>query len=113
MRRLFFQLLRAATATWSTATVVRRPVGSATCGFEAEASPCTSDGNDCTDDACDAAGSCEYTNTTDACDDGNAPGSCLAAPKAKFQVADSATAGKDKLSWQWSGGAAFVQDDLG
>ena len=42
---------------------------SATCEFETIASSCT-DGNVCTNDACDGAGSCIGSNNTDPCDDG-------------------------------------------
>src|SRR6185369_4267765 len=41
------------------------------------------------------------------------PGECFAADKGKLQVTDSATAGKDKLSWQWNNGFFFDQSVLG
>jgi hypothetical protein len=37
----------------------------------------------------------------------------LAAPATKFQIKNSATAGKDKLSWSWGKGDAFDQTALG
>lgn len=42
----------------------------ADCSFEAESSPC-SDGEPCTDDACDGLGTCVSTNNSIPCDDGN------------------------------------------
>ena len=54
---------------------------SPTCQFEALGSPCTSDGNPCTDDVCDAAGTCLHPNNVAACDDGNpctSPDTCVA-----------------------------------
>jgi cysteine-rich repeat protein len=44
---------------------------SSTCQFEPSGSPCESDGNVCTDDECDGAGTCEHNNNTAPCDDGD------------------------------------------
>lgn len=80
---------------------------SASCQFEAENSPCAGDGNACTQDACDGAGSCESTE---------APldvAECIVATRTKLQLKDSATEGKDQLQWQWQSGAAFDQAFLG
>src|SRR5262249_55849364 len=41
------------------------------CRFEAAGSLCTTDGNVCTDDVCDGAGTCTHTPNTAPCDDGN------------------------------------------
>ena len=40
------------------------------CNPEAASTPCDDDGNQCTDDECDGAGTCDHTNNTDPCDDG-------------------------------------------
>ncbi len=39
--------------------------------FDPAATPCTDDGNVCTDDVCDGAGSCSHPGNTDPCNDGN------------------------------------------
>jgi hypothetical protein len=59
------------------------------CQF-ATGSPCTSDGNVCTDDVCDAGGACTHPRNTAPCDDGNvcttgdtcAGGVCVGGPPA-------------------------------
>jgi cysteine-rich repeat protein len=43
---------------------------SATCAAEAAGNPCPGDGNVCTDDECDGAGSCVGTPNSEPCDDG-------------------------------------------
>lgn len=106
---------------------------SSTCRYEAFNAPCE-DGFFCTiNDRCDSTGTCltgppntcADTNacTTDSCDEDRAlcvnsqtprdVGTCLVAPSTKFQIKNSARAGKDKLLWQWGGGEAFAQADLG
>jgi len=106
---------------------------SATCHYEVANSPCE-DGQFCTiNDKCNATGTCitGIPNTcadTDACTADscseemalcvNAPtprdaSTCLAAPATKLLVKNSAKTGKDKLSWQWSGGDGFDPADLG
>lgn len=42
-----------------------------TCGFDAAGTACAGDGNACTDDRCDGAGTCTHAFTASACDDGN------------------------------------------
>lgn len=105
---------------------------SATCQFQSAGSTCNADGNECTDDVCDAGGTCGVNVaagtpcatdgnacTPDTCDANGACAhaglwtGCLAAPAAKLQITNSSTAGKDKLSWQWGKGAAFDQAALG
>src|SRR5262245_29486788 len=44
---------------------------STTCQFESAGTGCALDGNDCTDDVCNASGTCEHLDNTDPCDDGN------------------------------------------
>ncbi len=44
---------------------------SAACTFEAVESECPDDGNECTDDVCNATGTCVHPDNTDSCDDGN------------------------------------------
>lgn len=44
---------------------------SSTCQLEAAGSACTSDGNPCTNDQCDAAAHCLHLTNTATCDDGN------------------------------------------
>ncbi|MFN2426227.1 MAG: DUF4215 domain-containing protein [Candidatus Binatia bacterium] len=106
---------------------------SATCRFEAMNSPCE-DLQFCTvDDKCNGTGACVSgppntcadtdVCTADSCDEDIAAcvnaqvprdtSSCLIAPNAKFQVKNSAKAGKDKLMWQWARGDSFLQPDLG
>lgn len=76
------------------------------CRLELYGSICASDSNECTDDICDGAGTCEHFNNTLACDDGNvcttagqcSAGSCQASTdpmllsrvklKAKFKSGD-------------------------
>lgn len=41
------------------------------CQFESAGSPCASDGNSCTDDVCNGAGTCTHPNNAAACDDGD------------------------------------------
>jgi cysteine-rich repeat protein len=77
---------------------------SATCQYVAAGTACSADGNACTPDVCDGAGVCAH---------GGLWTGCLTALSAKLQISDSAKVGKDKLSWQWSKGAAFTQNDLG
>ncbi len=43
---------------------------SAGCGFDAPGASCASDGNDCTADTCDGAGTCGHAPTSGSCDDG-------------------------------------------
>jgi len=43
---------------------------SPTCQADPAGTPCTSDGNECTDDECDGGGGCLNINNTDPCDDG-------------------------------------------
>jgi cysteine-rich repeat protein len=45
---------------------------SPTCQYEVAGSPCAADGNVCTDDVCDGAGSCTHPNNSAPCDDDNA-----------------------------------------
>ena len=40
------------------------------CTFEAVTSPCSDDGNQCTDDECDGSGACLHPDNSDPCDDG-------------------------------------------
>jgi cysteine-rich repeat protein len=80
---------------------------SSTCQFEAEGDPCAADSNPCTVDRCDGAALCEHVETP------IDPALCVVAPRTKFQITNSDTIGKDKLSWQMSGGDAFDQADLG
>jgi cysteine-rich repeat protein len=44
---------------------------SSRCRFEPSGSPCAGDGNTCTDDVCDGAGTCTHPPNTTPCDDGN------------------------------------------
>jgi cysteine-rich repeat protein len=44
---------------------------SSTCLLDANGTACTSDGDVCTDDTCDGAGSCLHPNNTAPCDDGD------------------------------------------
>jgi hypothetical protein len=76
----------------------------ASCQFVAPEGAC-SDGSMCTTDVCDGAGTCLSNPIVTT--------SCFAAPATKLKISDSATAGKDKLQWQWGKGAAFAQTDLG
>ena len=106
---------------------------SSTCRYEATDSPCE-DGQFCTlDDRCDGTGTCltgmpntcadTDACTADSCDEEMAvcvnaqtprdPTTCLVAPSTKFRITNSPKAGKDKLSWQWGRGDAFLQADLG
>jgi cysteine-rich repeat protein len=63
---------------------------SARCRLDAAGSACTSDSIDCTDDVCNATGTCMHEPTVGACDDGNActigemcvDGACVAAEPA-------------------------------
>lgn len=45
---------------------------SSICTLDALGVPCGSDGNACTDDACNAGGTCVHSNNAASCDDGNA-----------------------------------------
>jgi cysteine-rich repeat protein len=45
---------------------------SARCRLDPAGTACTSDGNDCTDDVCNATGACMHVPTASPCDDGNA-----------------------------------------
>jgi cysteine-rich repeat protein len=80
---------------------------SSTCAYEAADAPCTTDSNACTKDVCDGAGSCDHLEVP------IDPLLCYVAPSTKLQIKDSATAGKDKLSWDWGKGEAFAQAALG
>jgi CSLREA domain-containing protein len=61
---------------------------SATCQLEVVTSPCTDDGDVCTDDFCDGAGSCTHPHNAAPCSDGNpctmgdlcSGGTCIAGP---------------------------------
>lgn len=44
---------------------------SSTCKFKTSGSACSSDGNGCTDDVCNGAGSCTHPNNTAPCNDGS------------------------------------------
>ena len=44
---------------------------SGTCHFEPSGSTCATDGNDCTDDGCDGAGTCTHPDNNAECDDGS------------------------------------------
>jgi cysteine-rich repeat protein len=44
---------------------------SSTCQLDSSGTACTSDSDVCTDDECDGAGTCTYTNNTAPCDDGD------------------------------------------
>lgn len=106
---------------------------SSTCRYEATNSPCE-DGLFCTvDDKCNGTGTCltgppntcadTDACTADSCNEDTArcvnaqsprdAAACMVAPGTKFQIRNSARTGKDKLSWQWSRGDAFLQADLG
>lgn len=64
------------------------------------------DSNPCTQDSCDPMTGCANKRTP--VDTG-----CLVAPKTKLQIRDSTDDTKDKLSWQWGSGDAFLQSVLG
>jgi cysteine-rich repeat protein len=63
---------------------------SARCRLDPAGTACTNDGNDCTDDVCDATGTCTHVPITAPCDDGNpctigdvcADGACVPGPPA-------------------------------
>ena len=67
--------------------------------FEAAGTPCTDDGNACTNDVCSGAGACVHPETTAACSDGNActtgdvcsGGACIGGPPANCDDANPCT----------------------
>lgn len=61
----------------------------------------------CTQDSCEPGDGCVHAEVP------LDPVSCLVGLQSKLQIKDSGTAGKDKLSWQWSKGEAFDQASLG
>lgn len=76
----------------------------ATCQVELAGSPCPSDGNACTLDQCDGAGTCGVA----------APqGGCRTALTSIIGVKNSGDDAKDKLLWKWLKGAATTQGDFG
>jgi CSLREA domain-containing protein len=95
---------------------------SANCQFEPSGSPCT-DGNACTTEACDGAGSCSPGSAVDcgACETCDTAAGCIASvltgchqPTERFsgQLQISNTT-KPKLRWQWTRGEATDFADFG
>ena len=76
---------------------------SSTCQFETNGSPCATDGNPCTVDACDGAGSCLS----------QPPTGCKTAGKSLLLLKNDSDDARDKLAWKWLKGAATVIGDLG
>ena len=65
------------------------------------------DGDPCTQDSCPAGDHCESSGAP------RDPGSCRAASKTRLKISDSADPQQDRFQWQWKGGDAFDQVDLG
>lgn len=107
---------------------------SATCDFKVSGMACsTNDGNECTDDICDGAGTCVRPFNTASCEDGNpctpsdrcsggtcesdlsprlAEG-CRSALKQQFQLKWNADGARTSLKWKWSAGQGIEHASLG
>ncbi len=77
----------------------------ASCVFVEFGTACTDDGEFCTRDICDGAGSCVH--------DGTPLDSCLAAPKGKLVITNDADDAKDKLLLQMQNAPGISPADLG
>lgn len=77
----------------------------ASCQFEANGAACGDDGNVCTADVCDGAGTCVH--------DATPASGCRAAGKSLLLIKNNADDAKDKLTWKWLKGAATTVGDLG
>lgn len=76
----------------------------AACQYEAPGSACGADGDVCTQDVCDGAGSCNVV----------APqGGCRTAGKSMLLLKNKSDDAKDKLVWKWLKGAATTLGELG
>jgi len=76
---------------------------SASCAFEAAASPCSGASLCAATGVCDGAGACVAAPR----------GTCRAAAKSILLFKDNADDGKDKLLWKWLKGDATTQGDFG
>jgi cysteine-rich repeat protein len=100
------------------------------CQAEPAGNPCADDGNVCTNESCDGAGSCEHPNNTAPCDDGSlctvgdvcASGACAGegmpqsgcfAPtvpgKGLLKIRSSSSS---SLVWRWIKGEAFATPEV-
>ncbi len=77
---------------------------SSTCELEPDGSDCEDDGDVCSSDTCDGAGTCVHSFEP-------AP-ACFTALKSKLQVRDRADDSRDQLDWKWKKGAAVDQVEL-
>ncbi len=75
------------------------------CQYETFESPCADDGEFCTRDVCDGAGTCVH--------DGSPLDSCLIAPKGKLTIVNDADDAKDKLILQMQHAPGLSPADLG
>lgn len=78
---------------------------SAACRYEDTGSACEDDGEFCTRDLCDGAGTCLH--------DGTPLDTCLVAPKGKLQIANDANDAKDKLLLQMQNAPGVTPEDFG
>jgi len=65
------------------------------------------DGSPCTNDSCPGDDHCENTGTP------RAASACFENADTRLKIADSSDPERDQLQWQWRGGEAFAQVDLG
>lgn len=65
------------------------------------------DSDPCTVDSCPADDHCENLGTP------RDPSSCFENARTKFKITNSTDPERDKLQWEWRGGDAFAQADLG
>jgi cysteine-rich repeat protein len=81
---------------------------SALCQYDAPGEACGNEGNPCTLDACDGAGTCEH--------DLIPPGSCspAASGTSTFQLKKNPeNQSQEKLVWKWAGSEAVAKEDFG
>lgn len=99
--------------------------------FPRAATPCASDDNDCTDDACDGVGSCGHGFNSNPCDDSNPcthtdecrdgacsgletrRATCTTSPKARLLMQRGGTPGADKFEFKWKKGPPMTLAEIG